>query len=150
MVDHTLGVEKTQSHQVEPLLALAETNLAAQRWTDAATNASRASTLARSIHGESSCRLAAPLRTHAEALLGASDTAAALPLAEKALSLAEGAQVDPLARARAQFTVARALPSLDRDRGRQLATSARETATKDTRDPNLLKRIDAWLAGAAP
>lgn len=150
--DHALGVEKTQalepSRRIEPLLALAETNLAAERWPDAVAHASQASTLARTVHGEASCRLAAPLRVQADALLGTGDAAAALPLAEKALALAQAAQIDPLARARAELAVARALPASERDRARRLATSAREAATRDPRDPKLAFRIDAWLATA--
>jgi len=152
LADLLLGVEKTRSlepsRQIEPLLALAETNLAGGKWADATTNASRASEIARTVHGETSCRLATPLRTQADALLGSGDTAAALPLAEKALALVRGAQIDPLARARAELAVARSLPSSERDRARHLAESAREIAKKDPRDPKLTERIDAWLASS--
>ena len=70
------------------------------------------------------------------------DAPTALPLAEKSLALYSTSQLDPLAKARAQFAVARALPITDRDRAKQLATSAREAAT---RDPKLTAKIDAWL-----
>jgi hypothetical protein len=57
--------------------------------------------------------------------------------------------LDPLARARAEFGVARALPFGERDRARRLATSAREVVGRSEDDPKLLTRIDAWLASTS-
>lgn len=144
--DHTAAVARAESldpsRRIEALLALAETDLAGQSWNAAARNAEQAASLARSVHGENSCRLAAPLRAQADAFLGSNDSATALPLAEKSLSLYASAQLDPLAKARAQFAVARALPTSDHDRAKQLATSAREASTRDAK---LTAKIDAWL-----
>lgn len=43
LADHALGIEKTKalepSRRIEPLLALAETQLAGERWADAVANA---------------------------------------------------------------------------------------------------------------
>jgi tetratricopeptide (TPR) repeat protein/predicted Ser/Thr protein kinase len=146
---HTLAVKRTQadepSRRIEPLLQLTETTLGAGRYGDAATLAKEVTTLARAVHGESSCRNAAPLRAHAEALLGSGHPMEALPLAERALAVLGPAQVDPLARARTEFAVARALPAGEGERARGLATSAREVAAREGRDPKLLERIDAWL-----
>ena len=151
LADHTLAVTRTQNaepaRRLDPLLSLAETDLGAERWADAASNADQAAKLARGIYGESSCRIAEPLRARADALVGAGRPSEALPFAERALSALQGAQVDPLARARAEFAVSRALPGGDRDRARRLAASAREAIARENRDPKLLARVDAWLTG---
>lgn len=152
VTDHVLAVARTQnsepSRRLEPWLSLAESNLAAERWADAVTSAVQASTIARTVHGDRSCRLAAPLRAQADALLGSGRASEALPLAEQALALFQAAQLDPLVRARAELAVARALPAAERERARRLMMSAREVAGRDTRDPKLLARIDAWLTGS--
>lgn len=149
LVDHALAVTRTSaegpSRRLEPLLSLAETNLAAERYAEAAALAEQAATIARTVHGETSCRLGSPLRAQADALLGSARPAEALPLAEHALEVLQAAQVDPLARARAELAVARALPSSERERARRLAMSARAVTAKDARDPKLLARIDAFL-----
>lgn len=154
LVDHALAVTRTEkaepSRRLDPLLALAETSLAAGRHEEAAKLAGQASTLARSIYGDSSCRMAEPSRAQAEALLGSGRTGDALPLAEHALRVLQAAQIDPLARARAELAVARALPTADRERGRALATAAREAAVREGRDARLVSRIDAWLAASPP
>lgn len=134
------------ARKLEPLVSLAETDLAAERWTDAAASAEQAVAIARAVHGESSCRMASPLRVHAEAHLGSGHPGDALPLAEQALRVLSKAQVDPLARARAELAVARALGAEERVRARTLAESARTAASADGRDPKLVARIDAWLA----
>ena len=150
LADHLQAVAKTQAdpppRQLEPLLALAETHLWADRYADAAAVAEQAEVVATTVYGERSCRIAEPLRTHADALLGAGRASEALPLAERALSLSETAQVDPLARARAAFAVAAALPAGERERARGLAGAARAVAARENRDARLLARIDAWLA----
>jgi eukaryotic-like serine/threonine-protein kinase len=150
LADHLVAVTRTQSDEpsrrIEPLLSLAETHLAAARYVDAAPVAAQAETIARSVFGESSCRIAEPLRAHADALLGSGRATEALPLAEHALRVSQTAQVDPLARARAELAVASALPASEHDRARQLAIAARDVAARDTSDLRLLAHIDAWLA----
>jgi hypothetical protein len=122
------------------VLALAEDLLAAEHWTDAASNAEVAAGFAKTVYGESSCRVAPALVAWADAREGGGRLSDALPLAERALALSKSGQIDPLALARAEMAVAVALP--DQDRARALATSARAGA----RDPKLAARIDAWLA----
>jgi tetratricopeptide (TPR) repeat protein/predicted Ser/Thr protein kinase len=149
LVDHALAVTRTQSaepvRRLEPLIVLADTELAAKRYADALAHAEQASTIARSVYGDSSCRVVEPLRAQAEALAGIGRASEALPLAEGALTAVQAAQIDPLAKARAGFAVARALPSGEGERARGLATSARDVAARDGRDPELQARIDAWL-----
>ena len=152
LVDHALAVTRTKGDEpprrLEPLLALAETNLASERYADAEVSAAQAVSIARGIYGDRSCRMAEPLRVHAEALLGSGRAGEAISLAEKALEASKVAQVDPLTRARAELALARALPSVELERARGLAASAREVAAREGRDPKLVARIDAWLASA--
>ena len=152
LVDHALAVSRTQNDEparrLEPLLSLAETELAAGRFTEAAAHAEQAAAIARSLHGESSCRILEPLRTQADALIGGGRIEEALASAERALRVAQTSQVDPLARARAELAVARSLPDADRERAHGLATSARDAAARAERDPELLARIDAWLTAS--
>ncbi|MBS2018043.1 MAG: protein kinase [Deltaproteobacteria bacterium] len=150
--DHEAAVDRTKSgeaaRRMDPLVALSETYLASERWGDAAARADEATTIARAAHGEASCKLATPLRARAEALEGGGRAGEALPAAEQALRVLEGAQIDPLVRARAQIAIARALGTTDRARARALAAEARAVVERDGRDPKLLARIDAWLASA--
>lgn len=110
--DHTLAALRTRAEdpprRLEPLLALAETDLAAERWSDAAANAAEAASIARALYGDASCRVAAPLRVQAEALVGRGRAAEALPFAERALAATADAQIDPAERARDEQAVARA------------------------------------------
>jgi hypothetical protein len=102
------------------------------------------------LYGERSCRIAEPFRARADALLGAGRASDALPLAERALASLRDAQLDALARARAELSVARALPGADRDRdrARALAMSARAAFARDGHEPRLLATVDTWLATA--
>jgi tetratricopeptide (TPR) repeat protein len=108
----TLAVSRTETtepaRRLEPLIALAETDLALERFGDAAVEAERAVGVARAVYGDRSCRLAEPLRLRAEALVSSGNKAEALPLAERALALSAEAQIDPVARARVEHTLARA------------------------------------------
>ena len=150
LVEHGLAVQRTRSNEpsrrIDPLLALAETNLVAGRPSEAVQSAKEASTLARTVHGETSCRIAEPIRAEAEALLGTGHAAEALPLAERALAAWKAAESDPLAEARAAFVVARALPAAERERAKGLAERALESAKRSDRDKPLVARIEAWLA----
>ncbi|HSO35514.1 MAG TPA: tetratricopeptide repeat protein, partial [Labilithrix sp.] len=150
LADHALAVARTRSgepaRRLEPLLSLAETSLAAGRHAEATASAEQAETIARSVHGEASCRTVEPLRVHAEALLGGGRAGEALPLAERALALSRITQLDPLARARVELALARALPPEERARARDLATDARQVAAGDERGAKLVARADAWLA----
>lgn len=110
-VDHAAAVARTErgdaSRKLEPLMSLVETDIASSRWADAAANAERAVAIARSVYGETSCRMSAPLRAQADALLGAGRASEALPLAEQALRVLGSAQIDPSIRARVEQTLAR-------------------------------------------
>lgn len=59
----------------------------------------------------------------------------------------EGAELDPLARARIEFAFASALRSSDDVRARALATSARNVAANNPRGTALATRIDRWFSG---
>ncbi len=152
LVEHGLAVQRTRSSEpsrrIDPLSALAETNLVAGRPSEAAQSAKEASTFARTVHGETSCRIAEPMRVEAEALLGTGHAAEALPLAERALGAWKASESDPLAEARAAFAVARALPAGERERAKGLAEGALESAKRGDRDKPLVARIEAWLAQA--
>ncbi len=96
--------------RLDPLVALAELDLAAGRTAEAAANAERAAIIARTLYGESSCRLAEPLRLHAEALLESGRPAEGAALAARAVVLLASAQVDPAVRSRVERTRARFAP----------------------------------------
>jgi tetratricopeptide (TPR) repeat protein/predicted Ser/Thr protein kinase len=152
LTDSALAVTRTRSaepaRRLDPLLAEAESELGSSLWVDAASHAAEAGSIALRLYGERSCRIAEPLRAHADALLGAGHASDALPLAERALAALRDAQLDSLARARAELAVARALPPADRERARALATSAREAFARDGHEPKLLAAVDTWLAAA--
>ena len=147
LADHGPRSSRTESgelaRQLEPLVSLAESNLAAERFAEAATLAERAANIARTVHGAASCRTGEPLRLQADALLALGRRGEALPLAERAEGVLVDAQVDPLARARTDFTLASALQPAERDRALRLATDALTVARRH--DAKLASRIEAWL-----
>jgi tetratricopeptide (TPR) repeat protein/predicted Ser/Thr protein kinase len=147
--ENIAAVAKTEkaepARRIDPLLALVDANLALERFSDALTNAEQASTIARSVYGDGSCRLAEPLRLQAEALVGSGRTVEALPLAEKAVQELATAQIDPLAVARAELTLAAALPESERARAFELATRACDLA-RQRHDQRLEIRAEHCLS----
>lgn len=145
---HSLALERTKGaeapRRIDVLVQIAETNLAAAHPADAQRQAHEAAALAATVFGAESCRVSEPLRIEADAALAAGASAAALPLAERALRLANAGQGSPPLASRAAFAVARALPPEARERAKQLATDARATAGADT---TTSAAIDRWLAG---
>ena len=114
LAGHALAVTRTEggepSRRLDPLLALAQTQLAASHFSDALVSSEKAGAIARSIYGEGTCRTAEPMRDQAEALLGAGRAHDALPFAERALAALAGAQIDPRSRARTEALLTRARP----------------------------------------
>ncbi|WXA91599.1 serine/threonine-protein kinase [Pendulispora brunnea] len=129
--------------RVLPLNVLAEAHLKDGHFSEAAEVADEAAKIANAVYGVS-YRSAAPLRMHAEALIALGRAPEAVPLAEAALAAREGSQFDPLDDARAEFTLALALPAAAHERAGDLAHAARAIAS--SRDPELTARIDGWLA----
>jgi hypothetical protein len=152
LADHVLVEKRTASaepaRRIEPLVALAESSLAAGRIADALERANEAAVLAERTYGASSCRLASPLRIEAEARIAAGRENEALVGAERAALLLRDAQIDPLVVARSNLALAQALPVTEGERARGLARSARDVAAADGRDPKLVASIDRWLTSA--
>ncbi len=151
LADHALAVTRTKDgdppRRLEPLVALAETHLAAGRFPEAAAIADEAAKVASNVYGAGSCRTATPLRLQAEALVATDRVRDAVPLLERALGALTDAQLDPLLRARVELTLARSLPAEASERARQLASSARDIATRDGREPALVASAEKWLEG---
>lgn len=150
---HVEAARRTEAadapQRIEPLAALATSELATGRSKDALQHASLASELAERVYGAGSCRIAEPLRLRAEALVAEGDAASARAPAERAASLVAGAELDPKRRAQVDLALAMALPATERSRARALAEGARAVLAREGGDPSLEARAAAWL-GANP
>ena len=111
LVDAAAAVAQTATadpaRRVEPLVALAETQLFAERWSDASASATEAVALATAVHGEGTCRTAEPLRVLAEAMIGSGRGTEAHGFAERAVRASATAQLDPAVQERLLRTLGR-------------------------------------------
>ncbi len=127
--------------QLDPLLSLGWSALAAEQFTEADEAARQAQAVARAVYGERSFRLSEPMRLAAQSLIAQHHPELARPYAEGALQLLGDAQIDPTVLARARFALAQALTD-DRPRALELAGLARQSLNRQ-----LAEEIDAWSAG---
>jgi tetratricopeptide (TPR) repeat protein len=143
------GADPTQ--RIEPLTALAQSELANNRSHRAREFASKALALASSAYGPSSCRVADPSRIVAESYIAERQPGKAFPFAERALAIWQMAEPDPLVLARAQAATALASArGPNDDRVKALAVEARQVAANsDGRAPDLVARLDDWLSRRA-
>ncbi len=112
LAEHTRAVTRRESaepaQRLDPLLDLAETQLAAKHAREAAQTTEEAVRIAESLYGPISFRLAEPLRLRAEALLSVGHRDDARTIAARALASVRDAQVDPKRIARAEALLTRA------------------------------------------
>ena len=150
---HEAAVQRTAASdpaaRIEPLAALAATELAAGKPEPALGHATDAASLAERLYGATSCRVAEPLRLSAEAFAARGQSVEARSALERAATAYAAAEIDPKKKAAVDLALATTLPVEERTRARTLAESARAAASGGVGDADLAARAAAWL-GAHP
>ncbi len=137
-----LSEKGSSAGRIEPLLAFAAAAQKQGLAAEAAAATELGLTLSTTVYGENSFRLAEPLRLVAEQLAAQHRGDDARRAAERAWQVLADAQVEPVVRARVQFTLARLLGDPEPARATELAQAALRDAAPSS---ELGADIRAWL-----